>query len=139
MSHKTITINFDGYWRDVNKNSIPNKSGIYCVYECTHNRDKENITIHKLIYIGEAGKVRDRILGHEKREKWLQYVGKGNVLCFSFGDIDNEADRERAEAAVINKEKPPVNEEYKNNFPFDSTTIKLTGEITLLHNNYTVE
>ena len=29
---KKITLDFDGYWREANKDSIPRQSGIYCVY-----------------------------------------------------------------------------------------------------------
>ena len=37
MSEKTFSLNFDGYWRAENVRGIPSKSGVYCVYECTHN------------------------------------------------------------------------------------------------------
>jgi len=67
MAEKTIKIDFDGYWRDENKGSIPAQSGVYCVYECTRNVKEKNITIHKLIYIGESDDVKNRISGHEKR------------------------------------------------------------------------
>ena len=32
MAEKTVTIEFDGYWRDENKGGLPAKSGAYCVY-----------------------------------------------------------------------------------------------------------
>ncbi len=33
---KAITLNFNGYWREVNKGYVPSKSGIYCVYSCIY-------------------------------------------------------------------------------------------------------
>jgi len=75
---KSISIEFDGYWRDENKGGLPARSGIYCVYECTHNVKQGTVSIHKLIYIGEAENVNDRIAKHEKCARWLKHVGQGN-------------------------------------------------------------
>lgn len=137
MAAKTIGIEFDGYWRDVNKGSVPDKSGIYCVYECTHNAPEKTVTLHRLIYIGESEDVRARLANHEKYPDWSRYVRQGNTLCFSFGAV-GAVDRERAEAALIVKHNPPVNTEYINAFPFDQTTMALAGEIQSLHANFTV-
>lgn len=137
MTEKTISINFEGYWRDVNKGGIPAKSGVYCVYECHYDEGGKTVSLKTLIYIGEAEDVKKRIENHEKRDKWLKYVNSGNELCFSFGAV-NITDRQRAEAAMIFKHKPPVNDEYKNSFPFDKTTISLSGKTALLITNFTV-
>jgi len=137
MAAKTISIEFDGYWRDENKGGLPAKSGVYCVYECTHNRTEKTVSLHKLIYIGESGNVRDRVSNHEKRDKWLKYVRQGNELCFSFGGVSS-VDRNRAEAAMIFKHKPPVNDEYKDSFPYDKTTMSLSGKTALLNTYFTV-
>jgi hypothetical protein len=32
---KTITLAFDGYWREPKMSSLPAEAGIYCVYTCT--------------------------------------------------------------------------------------------------------
>jgi hypothetical protein len=137
MAEKTISIEFDGYWRDEKKGSIPAQSGIYCVYECTHNVKEKTVSIHKLIYIGEAENVRSRIADHEKRTDWLTHVRKGNELCFSFGGVSG-ANRERSEAAMVFKHKPPENTEYVDSFPFDKTTMSLSGKTRLLTTNFTV-
>ena len=137
MAEKTINIKFDGYWRDKNKGGMPKESGVYCVYECTYNVQTEKVNIHKLIYIGEADNVNSRIANHEKYKNWLRYVRQGNELCFSFGGV-NSTDRQRAEAAIIFKHKPPENDEYKNSFPFDKTTMSLSGETALLYTSFTV-
>jgi len=138
MAAKTISIEFDGYWRDEDKGDLPAKSGVYCVYECTYNKTKKEVSLKKLIYIGESGNVHDRVANHEKREEWLKYVGQGNELCFSFGGVGSD-DRDRAEAAMIFEHKPPVNDEYKNFFPFDKTTMSLSGKTALLNTSFTVD
>ena len=137
MADETVVMQFKGYWRDENKAGIPSKSGVYCVYECTHNVTKGNIIIHRLIYIGEAEDVKDRIVKHEKRKDWLKHVRKGNELCFFFGSIF-ALDRDRAEAAMIFKYKPPENDMYIDFFPYDRTTIHLSGKTALLNSSFTV-
>jgi excinuclease UvrABC nuclease subunit len=137
MAEKTITVEFDGYWRDENKGSIPAKSGVYCVYECTRNVEDKTVAIHKLIYIGEAKDVRSRVANHEDYTNWLNHVRKGNELCFSFGGVE-ATDRARAEAAIIFKHKPPENTEYVESFPFDKTTMSLSGATAKLNRYFTV-
>jgi len=137
MAEKTITVEFDGYWRDENKGGIPVESGVYCVYECTHNVSEKTVSIHKLIYIGEAEDVKSRVVNHEKYNDWLKHVRRGNKLCFSFGGVGS-TDRARAEAAMIFKHKPPENDEYVNSFPFDRTAMSLSGKTTLLSTYFTV-
>lgn len=134
---KTINLNFEGYWREVKKGGIPAKSGIYLVYVCRHQEQKDTVSLDTLIYIGEAGSVRNRIADHEKWAEWRRHVPRGSVVCFSFAGITSP-DRERAEAALIYYHKPPCNEEYTNSFPFDDTTVKSSGNCTLLSLSITV-
>ena len=138
MAEKIISINFEGYWRDENKSGVPAQSGVYCVYECKHNRAESTVSLLTLIYIGEADNARERIANHEKHQDWLKHVRSGNELCFSFGSVVS-ADRERAEAAMIFEHKPHENEDYKYSFPFDNTTMSLSDRIALLNNYFTVK
>jgi len=137
MAAQTYSIEFDGYWREKNKGSVPSKSGIYCVYSCVHNVTEKNITIKKLIYIGESENVDQRIDGHEKLPDWKNHLNSGEVLCYSFGGVSS-ANRDRCEAAMIYKHKPPENSEYANSFPFDKTTMNLSGKTAKLTTNFTV-
>lgn len=113
------------------------KSGIYCVFECTSNAQGKTVSLNKLIYIGEAGNVHDRIADHERYDDWKKHVRSGNELCFSFGAVPSTS-RERCEAAMVFTHKPPENTEYRDEFPFDKTTMKLSGKITLLTQTFTV-
>jgi len=137
MSARTISLTFAGYYRDVNTSGIRNESGVYLVYTCTYDRQTDQVTLHKLVYIGEADHVRDRIQRHEKRPTWQTQLGPGQELCYSFALIASP-DRERAEAALIYHHKPPVNDEFKYSFPFDETTVSSSGRCALIDPLFTV-
>ena len=137
MAEQTFNQTFQVYWRESNKSGIPKSSGIYCVYECTYNETQKTVSIHELIYIGEAANVNARISNHEKLSEWKKYVRKGNILCYNFSSVDSDY-RERVEAAFIFHHKPPVNIEYKNNFPFDKTFVNCKGKHVLLKSSFIV-
>jgi excinuclease UvrABC nuclease subunit len=137
MASQAFEIEFDGYWREPAKGGTPSASGIYCVYSCVHNKEEKTVSIKKLIYIGESGDVKDRLSGHEKLDDWKKHVKTGEVLCYSVAEVA-ATNRVRCEAAMINKHKPPVNTEYVNSFPFDQTTMKLSGKTKKLHTEFTV-
>ena len=137
MTEITVIINFDGYWLDENKGDLPEKSGIYCVYECTYNKQENIVNVQKLIYIGEAENVKNRVANHENYKNWVKHVRLGNELCFSFGRV-GATDRARVEAAMIFKHEPPENDEYIDSFPYDRTTMLLSGMTALLNTSFTV-
>lgn len=138
MAEQTYALEFDGYWREPALGSIPEKSGIYCVFSCVHNQAEKTVSLKKLIYIGESGNVKSRLANHEKLDDWKKHTKQGEVLCFSFAPAPS-ASRVRCEAAMIIKHEPPVNTEYTEAFPHDKTTISITGKTTLLKTNFTVQ
>ena len=138
MAAKSYSLAFDGYWRDPLEGGLPAESGIYCVYACTHDTRANTVSLRKLLYIGEATNVQERIRGHERRQDWGQDLQYGEVLCFSAALIAPESDRQRAEAAMIHHHKPPCNVEYVHSFPYDQTTISTSGRNTLLDSYFTV-
>ena len=139
MVTKAYALDFDGYWREPNVGSVPAKSGIYCVYACTFDSEKKTVDLKRLLYIGEAGDMQDRLNGHEGWDDWKKKLQTGQVICVSAAAIAGESDRQRAEAAMIFKHKPPCNTEYVNAFPFDTTSITATGKTALLHTSFTVQ
>ena len=138
MAAETFEIDIKGYLLESDKERLPKQPGIYFVYEGTFDKEKDTIAIQKLIYIGEASNLHDRIINHEKYDDWKKHVGEGNTLCYSTGKV-SRIYRERVEAAYIFKHKPPENKEYVDSFPFDNTTIDSTGKTALLNNNFTVD
>jgi hypothetical protein len=137
MVARKIILSFDGYWREVNERSIPPESGIYLVYVCRYNETSDEVTLDRLIYIGEAGDVNDRIVNHADWPKWRRYVPEGSEICFAFAGV-TKPDREFAEAALIYYHKPPCNVEYVDSFPFEDTTVESTGKCAELSSPVTV-
>jgi hypothetical protein len=52
--------------------------------------------------------------------------------------IGGQADRERAEAAMIFKHKPLCSTQFVDSFPCDTTTIMTSGKNALMHAQFTV-
>ena len=142
---KTIKLSFDGYWREVNKSGIPKESGVYAVYVCKYNEpekkgERGTVTLKKLIYIGEAENVNERLSNHkhEKWSEWRKEVPEGSTICFSFAGATSP-DRERAECALIYHHKPKCNDECKDSFPYEDTTVVSTGEHKFIDSPITVK
>lgn len=132
-----INLEFGGYWLDRNKSGIPSKAGIYCVYTCLYNKSENTVSIRNLVYIGEATDVNNRISNHEKLDRFLAQCSNDEVICYSFAPVLNH-DRAKAEAALIYKHKPPLNDEYVYNYPFDSVRITTKGENKFLNSDFIV-
>ena len=138
----TISLTYDGYWRETYAGSIPNKSGVYSVYACTHDAAGGTVSIRRLLYIGESATVRDRIQQHlsgATGRSWKKHLLTGEVLCFASAPVSGTT-RERAEAALIYKHKPPENTEYVYSFPtkWSPTTVKTGGQNAHLSPHFTV-
>ena len=132
---KTIILNFKGYWID--SAYVPPKAGIYLVYVGKYNKEKDKVTLRKLIYIGEAEDVRDRLSKHEKLSEWQKHVYEGERLLFSMAEVVNP-DRERAECALIYYHKPPCNDdECVVTFPYEDTTVKSVGRCKFITTKFT--
>ena len=134
---KTISLKFDGYWREINKGSVSAESGIYCVYACTYNQSEKTLSLRELVYVGESRNVSERLANHERLPDWKKRLKAGETLCYSVALV-NSNDRNRAEAAVIFHHKPPCNTEYKDSVPFDSTMIQTSGKNALLVSSFPV-
>lgn len=138
MALRSYSLDFDGYWREPNVAGLPAASGIYPVYACTYDAVGQTVSINRLLYIGESGNVRERISNHECWPTWKRYLRQGEVICISAALVAPEADRQRAEAAMIFHHKPPANTEYVDEFPFDTTTITTSGRNAKLTPKFTV-
>ena len=136
MSVENYVLDFGGYW--IETESIPTKSGIYGVYSCVHDNQSNKVNRLKLLYIGEAEDVESRIASHELRLRWEGYLRWDETLCFNMAPIFPEGARKRAEAAVIYHHKPPCNTQYATSFPFDKTTVTITGKAMSLDHRFVV-
>lgn len=137
MVAKSYSPEFEGYWREPNIDGIPAKSGVYCVSTCVYDSNSKTVDLRRLVYIGEGENVHDRVANHDKWLFWRRHRTPGQEVCISFAGVAG-TDRERVEAPLIYEHKRPENEEYKNAFPFDETTIQTSGRNALLKSSFTV-
>lgn len=110
---------------------------MYCVYACTYSAETNRVSLRELIYVGESSDVRERLANHERLKDWKRRLRVGETLCYSVAEVSSD-DRERAEAAVIYRHKPPCNTEYVNRFPFENTTIQTSGRNRFLEAVFSV-
>ncbi len=139
LAEKTYDLNFKGYCREVNWKGSPAISGVYCVYACRFDARAKSVSIRQLLYIGESDGIARRVPEHPKkrRDVWARRLRSGEELCVSRAKFES-ADRERVEAALIYRHKPPCNDEYVNCFPFDETTVATIGDTAKLRGEFTV-
>lgn len=137
MTEKTYNQTFDGYWRYVNRGSMPQKAGVYCVYSGTYNQEAKTVSLNRLLYIGQATNIHDRLQSHECYEEWIAELKNNEIIIFSC-TLLGESDLDRFEAAMIYKHKPPVNDLCVNYFRHDKTNVNLSDKIALLTPHFTV-
>lgn len=135
---KSVSLTFNGYWREPNISGIPKKRGIYLVYRCLFDKEEKTVDLKQLLYIGQAEDANKRVESHEKWVEWKLYLKSNEQICCSFAEVASDV-LTRTEAALIFKHKPPCNETYKKSFPFPFTTVLSTGACALISINFSVD
>lgn len=133
-----LSINFFGYWGEEKSEFVPADSGIFCVYESTHHEESDIIETHRLLYIGEAPNIREAINEKGKIDEWKSHIDKDKELCFSCGLAKPDDIRVRIQAAFAYRLKPPLNEKYKDSFPFPPTRMLSNGAVNKLIIDFTL-
>lgn len=123
---KTYSLYFRGYWREINKNGIPSKSGVYLVYRCVYDAQNNTVGLKEIIYIGQAENVHERIANHEKLDDFKAQLQRGEELCYSVAEVSS-SDLDVVENALIFAQKPILNDKLKNSFNYGAVTVKLDG------------
>lgn len=127
---KYFNIYFKGYRRDVNKTTLPEYSGVYCVYRCIHNEDG-TVTLKNLMYIGKAKNINIRLNNHEKYELFKkQLIGK-EELCYTYAEIPIN-DLDEVENGLIFMQKPPLNDRLRDDYNYEDATFEIEGKTALL-------
>lgn len=135
---KQYDINFQGYWRDINKSGIPAKSGIYMVYRCTYNKISDTVGLIDIIYIGQSENVRDRVATHEKHDAFVRQLQHGEELCYAFAPI-KESDLDIVERSLIFAQKPILNDDWKDKYGGPDASFKIDGRcLKLKYTDYTI-
>lgn len=138
MTARSYSLEFEGYWREPSISGLPARSGIYGVYASTYDTGQGTVSLNRLLYIGEGADLRERVGNHDRWQDWKRQLKTGEVICVNVALISPQADRQRAEAAMIFKHKPPCNTEFADKFPFDTTTITTSGKNALMVASFTV-
>jgi hypothetical protein len=139
MSLLNYNIIIEGYWREMNRQFIPNYTGIFFVYLACYDNTTDIITPVKLVFIGHAVKVREQIQHHILTDNpWHPFSEAGHEFCFSAAYL-SELDMERVVSAFIYYFKPPANSQYVDFFTYDPTTITASGKTALLKSHFTVQ
>lgn len=60
-------------------------------------------------YVGQADSLRDRLSGHDR---WLEAAGRGATTIHA-KVVNNQAERDALEKALIAKMQPPLNTQHK--------------------------
>lgn len=135
---KKFNISFMGYRRDVNAKSLPSSSGIYMVYRCVYNEDKNTVDLKELFYIGQAFDLNHEINYHARREEFLAQAKDGEQICYAYARVD-KADLDIVENAMIFAQKPRLNNNLKNNYNHEAAQFQIEGKCALLkYTNYSI-
>ena len=140
MGYQTYKLDFSGFWNEASWAQLIAESGIYCIYVGTFNVQERGVFLREIVYIGESKNVRDRVLEspQNRRDIWVKQLDSDEELWASCAKISPRHARERTEAAMIFHHQPCCNIEYKKNFPFDRTTVRISGMTNFLSTSFTV-
>lgn len=135
---KTYNVNFQGYWRDINKDGIPAESGVYLVYRGKYNSSTDTIGLIEIIYIGQSKNVHDRIADHEKKELFEKQLSDGEELVYAFAPVKPE-ELDIVEQSLIFAQKPVVNDSHKERFEQEDAAFIIDGKcIGLKYTDYNI-
>lgn len=128
---KQYNINFKGYRRDCNKATLPHYSGVYMVYRCKYDSTSDKVSLKKIIYIGQAEDLNERLNKHEKYSKFLEVCETGEELCYAYANISMD-DLDIVENALVFAQKPLLNSDLVDNFNHESAGFLVEGKCALL-------
>lgn len=137
---ETIVLNFKGYCREVNWDTLSDVSAVYCIYACTYNKAESNLSIRELLYIGESEQLKTRVKepDHQGIKRARKRLRDGEVLCLSYAKVDGRS-RKRIENALIFEHQPICCEDDKYTYTHETVKIKTSGDNEYLSEQFVVE
>lgn len=125
---KDYILNFDGYWRECNKNGLPTYPGIYLVYRSRYNPQNDTVSLVEIIYIGKTDNIHDRLIKHEKYDLFVSQLRENEELCYSCAEVVEDIDL--VENALIFAQKPVLNDQGKDSYNYSRAHFILDGSCT---------
>ena len=122
----TYQLNFQGYWRHVNRGGLPAISGVYVVYRCRYNQTTDKVSLIEIIYIGQAENIKERLQEHDKFQSFQNELGNGEELCYTCAQVEVNA-LDLVENALIVAQKPRLNVQQVNTYNHQPAHIKIDG------------
>lgn len=136
---KKYNVLFNGYRRDVNNAGLPTYSGIYIVYRCTFNEEKQTVSLKELLYIGQAKNIQERISTHDKRQEFMNALNGDEQICYSYAEV-KEQDLNIVENALVYAQKPRLNKDLVDSYKYESAQFNIEGKCSLLnYTNFSIE
>ena len=127
---KDYILNFDGYWRECNKNGLPTYPGIYLVYRSRYNPQNDTVSLVEIIYIGKTDNIHDRLIKHEKYDLFVSQLREHEELCYSCVEVVE--DIELVENALIFVQKPVLNDQGRDSYNYSRAHFVLDGSCTCM-------
>lgn len=137
---RKFELDFEGYF--ISKDTLPGYGGIYLVYKGSYDPKTDRVSLDELVYVGEAGNIKDRHTKGHEHDKDFQNIIKGVVygcVIYATAKLENEDDRKRVENAIIYHEQPDINTDGRDSFNFPKTQVISTGMCKLMDANFTEE
>lgn len=121
-------LNIQGYYRDEIRSRFPNVACVYFVYRGVLNIDDNTCFLKELIYIGQTSDLNKRFSEHDKREDFLSLCEKGEMLFYTYAEVNScENVRKHIEAALIYELRPQLNVQAIRSFDYPKTKIIVEG------------
>lgn len=135
---KKYNVTFLGYRRDANAGTLPSSSGIYMVYRCVYNEEKQAVDLKELFYIGQAFDLNEEINFHARHNEFLSQAKEGEQICYAYARVD-KADLDIIENALIYAQKPRLNKNLTDSYNHESAEFQIEGKCKLLKfTNFTI-
>ena len=104
-------LKFVGYWPVPSSGKVDFWGGMYCIYAFRGD-------VPRLLYVGEAEEIEASIASHEDLHKWKREASDAE-LRFSAAHLNPDTGRQRAQAALVYRHRPPCNAEVPDYFKYD--------------------
>lgn len=134
----TYYLHFKGSLSDNSRAFLPTYSGVYLVYRGIWSEKDKLFYCHEIIYIGKADNIRQRHFSHERRNDFFAVCRPGEIIFYSYAEVSMNA-LDRVEAALIYHTKPVLNNNRKDEFPFEQTHVISDGACALLDSDIVAE
>ena len=130
---------FIGYRLDSKVATLPHDSGVYLIYRCIYNEEKNEVQLKELFYIGKATDLYQEVGHHKRRDEFLAKAQKGEEICYSYALVDKKQ-YDIIENALIFMQKPKLNTNLRDSYDHQDAEFHFSGRCAKLKtHDYKIE